>query len=142
MEISKDPITLTVRQVEREDVFHDVVRVHLDHRPFAQAGTVVVVGHAGREVRLVARGAPKRDKTGVWLDLRSREKLGLKPNEQAPITFKQATICDEFKWAWSATDAMPRIAARLGLLSVGLGLLGVLLGALSLGLAIWLAPAT
>lgn len=137
---SIEPVMLTVRQVDIEDVFHDVVRVHLNHRPFAKAGAVVIVEHAGKKIRLAARGAPKNDKTCVWLDLRSREKLGLQPNTQAAISFSKASLRDEFIWAWSATDPMPRAAARLGLLSVGLGFVGVLLGGLSIGLAIWLAP--
>lgn len=142
MAASNGPIDLTVRQVDWEDVFHDIVRVHLDHRPFAKAGAVVIVEHSGNTIRLVARGAPKNDRSAVWLDLRSREKLGLEPNTQAAITFKKASLRDEFMWAWSATDAMPRIASRLGLLSVGLGFLGVLLGALSVVLAICFAPAS
>lgn len=139
---SSGPVTLSVRQVEIEDVFHDIVRVHLDHRPFAKAGAVVIVEHKGKTIRLVARGAPKNDKGAVWLDLRSRQRLGLMPNTQAEIHFKKASLRDEFLWAWCATDAMPRIAARLGLLSVGLGLLGVILGVLSFGLALYLTPAS
>lgn len=129
------PVTLTVQQVDWDDVFHDIVRVHLDHRPFAKAGAIVIVEHAGKSMRLAARGAPKNDRERIWLDLRSREKLELKPKAQAAITFRQAWLWDEFMWAWSATDPMPRIAARLGLVSVLLGVLGGLLGALSLWLA-------
>lgn len=129
---SNGPIELMVGQIAAEDVFGDVVRVHLDHRPFAKAGRVIVVEHGGRRIRAVARGAPKNNKTGIWLDLRSREKLGLKPNATASFGFKKASFFDEFLWAWSATDAMPRIAARLGLVSVGLGAVGVMLGSFSL----------
>lgn len=132
---STEAIELTVCPLDREDVFHDMVRVHLDHRPFSNAGAVIIVDHKGKKARLVARGAPKNSKTDIWLDLRSRQKLGLKPNTKAHFVFQQASLCDEFRWAWSATDAMPRIAARLGLISVGLGLLGGFLGALSLWLA-------
>lgn len=132
---SNELIELTVQQIDWEDVFHDMVRVHYNHRPFAKAGAVIVVEHGGKKARLVARGVPKNSRSAIWLDLRSREQLGLKPNTQASFTFKKASLCDEFRWAWSATDAMPRIAARLALISVGLGLLGGLLGALS----VWLA---
>lgn len=131
---SSDRIELTVRQVDWEDVFHDMVRVHYAHRPFAKAGAVILVEHGGKKARLVARGAPKNSKSDIWLDLRSREQLGLKSNAQASFTFRKASLCDEFRWVWSATNAMPRIAARLALISVGLGLLGVLLGAWS----VWL----
>jgi len=134
------PVELTVGQIDRDNVFNDVVRVHLDHRRFAKAGKLIVVEHNGRSIRAVARGAPQQDKSRIWLDLRCREKLGLRPNAKGSFVFRKASWWDEFVWAWHASDAASRIAARIGLVSVGLGLLGAALGGLSLWLA--LAPAT
>lgn len=130
----REPISLHVKQISREDVFHDIVRLHLDHRPFAKAGRVLVVEAKGRCIRAVARGAPKNDKTGIWLDLEARKKLGLPAKGAEQFTFRKASLLDEVLWAWSATDAMPRIAARLGVVSVGLGAVGVILGVWS----VWL----
>ena len=130
------PVLLQVRPMPREDVFHDIVRLHFDHRPFASAGRVLVVEYGEKRIRAVARGAPKNDKAGICLDLESRKKLGLSASDTAQFVFRAASFIDEVRWAWSATNAMPRIAARLGIISVGLGALGGLLGALSLWLAL------
>ena len=50
-----------------------------------------------------------------------RQKLGVTENKVAELTFEEASLLDEFLWAWSATDAMPRIATRLGVISLALG---------------------
>lgn len=61
-----------------------------------------------------------------------RSKLGIRPNTSAEFIFEKANLWDECVWAWSATDAMPRVAARLGAISVGLGGVGLFLGLISL----------
>lgn len=61
-----------------------------------------------------------------------RRKLGVRLNVPAEFVFDEANLWDECVWAWSATDAMPRVAARLGAISVGLGGVGLLLGLISL----------
>jgi hypothetical protein len=42
------------------------------------------------------------------------------------------TTSDEVLWAWNATNAMPRIAARLSVASVGFGVIGLAVGVMSL----------
>ena len=92
---------------------------------------VIVVYANGRIVRAVARGAPKNDKKGIYLDLATRGKLAVALGAEIEVDFQRADTMDQLLWAWSAPDAMPRIAARLGVLSVALGLLGLLLGVIA-----------
>lgn len=127
-----ETITLTVREAKFEDVFEDLVRVHHCHRQFSNAGEVIIVAVNGREVPLVARGAHGQDRTSIWLDLKSRQKLGIKPNQQYEFTFKKACLAKQLNWAWHTSSPTPRIAARLGLISVFLGLTGLFLGMISL----------
>ena len=117
-----------------DDVFEDIVRVDLAHRPFASAGRIIIVEHQKRQARAVARGPAGAGKTGIILDSATRQKLGVQLNQQAIFTFQQASFWDEIAWAWNASNAMPRVAARLGLISVGLGLIGFLLGIISLAI--------
>jgi hypothetical protein len=72
-------------------------------------------------------------KTGISLDSATRARLDVKLNKTASFTFEEASLWDELVWAWSATDAMPRVAARLGAISVVLGAVGLFLGIVSLG---------
>jgi hypothetical protein len=119
-----------------DDIFGDMVRVHQKHRPFSRAGQVIAIRHGKHRMLAVARGALKNSADTISLDQRSREKLDVKPREEAEFIFESATSIDQFRWAWRATNAMPRVAARLGILSVILGGVGLLLGALSLWLTL------
>lgn len=66
------------------------------------------------------------------MDMALREQLGIKSGQERHFIFQEANLWGQVCWAWRATDAMPRIAARLGVLSVVLGLVGLGLGVLSL----------
>ncbi len=133
---SSGPVALRVLQASIDEVFGDMVRVHQKHRQFSRAGQVIVVKHGNRRLLAVARGAARNSTDTISLDQRSRDTLGVESGATADFLFQSATFMDQFRWAWHATDAMPRIAARLGILSVALGTLGLLLGTLSLWLSI------
>lgn len=115
-----------------DDVFGDKVRVHFSHRAFSRAGEIIIVRHGDKSLAAVARGSLQNSRSTIQLDLRSRQKLGLRPGASAEFIFESAGWVDEYVWAWSATDAMPRIAARVGLISLTMGIVGLLLGTLSL----------
>ncbi len=126
------PVELEVVNVANEDVMADMVRVDISHRPFSRAGQVIVVKHGSAKVRLVARGPTGIKKHQIRLDTEVRRKLGVKARENATFEFIEASLWDDIVWALHSTNATNRIAARLSLISVGLGLLGVFLGWLSL----------
>jgi hypothetical protein len=123
---------LTVRSMSLGDIFQDMVRVHLDHRPDARAGRVIVIRANGRVVRALARGAPANSKSTIHLDQATREKLDVSIKQEVEFTIEVGDPMDELLWAWNATNAMPRVAARLGVVSVALGLIGLILGIISL----------
>ena len=125
-------VRLVVKSMELDDVFEDMVRVHLSHRPFAKAGSIVVVHANGQTIHAVARGAPSNDRECIFLDLATRERLSVKLNEKVDFEFRRADFLDEIMWAWNATNAMPRVAARLAALSVFLGFSGLMLGIVAL----------
>ena len=123
---------LKVIQAAVGDVHEDIVRVEISHRKGTRAGHVVKVCVNGKSAYCVARGM-RANKSGVIsLDSASRAKLGLEDGRSYSFEISKATFCGEICWAWNATAAMPRIAARLAVLSVALGLIGFLLGIISL----------
>lgn len=124
--------TLEVANAALSDVFSDMARVHLDHRPFAKAGKVIVLRVGNRKAYAVARGTARGGRGIISLDSATREKLDVKAGQIVELTIQKAGFCDEFAWAWGATDAMPRVAARLGAISVVLGAIGLVLGIISL----------
>lgn len=125
-------VQLKVSDVALRDVFSDVVRVHKSHRDFARAGEIIRVNCKGKHAYAVARGPVGVGKTGIAMDLALRERLNVNPGEVCDFEFTKAGPWGQLCWAWRATDAMPRIAARLGVLSVILGLIGLILGIISL----------
>lgn len=129
------PVTLRVIPADFDDVFGDRVRVHQSHRPFSRAGQIILVKHGQNKLLGVARGARKNDTTTIQLDQRSREKLGIGSKATVDLTFESAGWIRDFRWAWSATDAMPRVSARLGIIALALGILGLFLGLWSLWLS-------
>lgn len=129
------PVDLRVIAADFDDVFGDRIRVHQSHRPFSRAGQIILVKHGGKKLLGVARGARRSDPSTIQLDQRSRDKLGIRSGENAKLSFESAGWIREFWWAWRATDAMPRIQARLGVIALALGLFGALLA----GWSIWLA---
>jgi hypothetical protein len=123
---------LTVKQQSLSDIFEDMARLHLDHRPGAPAGRVIAIEANGRTVRAIARGAPNNRRDTIHLDSAMRQRLGVKPNQVVDFTIRIGNWRDDIAWAWHATNAMPRIAIRLATLSVALGVVGLMLGAISL----------
>jgi hypothetical protein len=137
MKVSSGPIKLTIVPAPYNDVFRDIVRVDLRHRKFAKAGRLLIVRCGKCKLRAIARGTLGNSIDSISLDSESRKRLGLKPSGSAEFYFEQAEIVDEFIWAWSASDATSRVAARLGVVSVALGGIGLILGVFSLILALY-----
>ena len=128
----KKTVRLTIRDATLGDVFSDIARMHLDHRPSAKAGKIVLIRSGNKKAYAVARGLAKgMSKDEISIDSAMRERLEVKVNQSYELVVERAGVVGEVRWAWGSTDAMPRVAARLGAISVGLGAVGLLLGALS-----------
>jgi hypothetical protein len=125
-------VELTVVDAPIRDVMNDICRIHRQHRSFAKAGRVVVLKCGNMKAYVVARGPAGVRFDEISLDYATRVRLGVSPGERANFIVDSANLLDVFLWAWNATDAMPRVAARLGAISVALGVVGLILGVISL----------
>jgi len=123
---------LTVKQLRLSDVFQDMARLELRHRPGSKAGRVIVLAAQGRRARALARGAPGRDPDSIYLDDATRYRLGLSSGEQVEFEITPGGFWDELMWGWQSTNAVTRIGTRLAVLSVALGVLGLILGIVAL----------
>lgn len=127
---------LKVEQIDLESVYKDIARIpeahRLDYRtrriPEARICKVVV---GGKSVLLSLRGQQGHVNPSIHMDEMTRRALGLDVGSQADFEFRQVWWLGQFLWAWHATDPAYRIAARLGLLSVLLGLVGLFTGVIS-----------
>jgi hypothetical protein len=124
---------LTVRQVDLDDVFQDMARLALEHRPQSKAGHIIVLKAGKRTVRVLARGTPGRDTTSIYFDDAVRERLGVSSGQKVDFIIRPGGFWDEFLWGWQATNPVIRVGARLGILGLLLGIAGLILGAVAIG---------
>jgi hypothetical protein len=127
---------LKVNQVEKADIFGDLVRVHSSHRPSIVAGEIIRVSQKNKSTLAVARNSPNNDREGIWMDDAMRARLDVRAGDICDFSFHKATNWENFLWAWKVTNPVNRIAAQLGVVSVVLGLLGAVLGILSVYLSL------
>ena len=128
---------LVVHQIlDKGDVLRDLVWVHYSHRQGIKAGHVCRVSANGKSIIAAVRNSPHNDTRGIWLDDLQRTALGVKEEKEADFHFKRARWYDEFRWTWRSSDPVNRTAGLLGIVSLGLGIIGVLLGAWSVYLTV------
>lgn len=125
---------LTVRAAEREDIYRDIARIPEQHRrtrrgELLKEGAVCRLSLGTRHAYVLLRGLPDEDAV-IRLDERTRNRLAIRPGQDAEFDLRSARVFDDFVWAWQASDPAYRINARLASLSVALGLLGLGLGIL------------
>ncbi|MFH1874132.1 MAG: hypothetical protein ABH859_02975 [Pseudomonadota bacterium] len=85
-----------------------------------------------QQTLVIVRGCREYGDERLILDEFTRSKLNVKPNEEVDVKLKQKGLLGELKWAWRASDPSYRVSARLAVLSVILGEIGLLLGIFAL----------
>jgi len=135
---------LRVVPAEREDVYRDIVRCAEEFRrdeagELIAEGTVCRITVGPRSTLGLIRGVrgiegdPTRPR--IYLDERLRASLGVEPGSEVTVAFRTSRF-GEFWWAWNSSDPAYRAMARLAVLSVALGLLGLFAGVLGLVVAV------
>lgn len=111
---------LTVQKAQWDEAHSDIIRINIDHRGDFEKGRVCKITVNGKSEYVILRGTD--EKNIITLDYDLRQRLLLKPNDSERFVLTRGFwLCDEIKWAWSASDASYRIAARLGVVSFFLG---------------------
>lgn len=118
-------VTLRVAPADEEDVYRDIARINVSHRPGLRTGDIFLVRVGARKRYMVIRGTSETNK--VLMDERSRKALGLVPGQSTELRITEAGKWGYLMWCWGATDPQFRIPAQLGILSFGLGILSLLL---------------
>lgn len=127
---------LLVQQADKEDIFEDLVRLHKSHRPGILAGSICRVTVDDRAILAVARNSTDNIPGIISLDEALRSRLKVKNGGQYDFSIEAASFWSQVKWGWSATNPVNRVATRLAVLSVSLGILGLVLGLLSVYLSL------
>lgn len=121
-----------IRQARQEDVFKDIVRVNENYRSGIDAGLVCKITHMNVCCYAIVRGTLDDGVAAIEIDERLRDKLLVKVGHHANLTIAKATWFGEQVWAYGASDPAYRVATRLALISFALGIVGLILGVISL----------
>jgi hypothetical protein len=120
--------TLKVCKIGEEDVYKDIVRIPEIHRTDRNGKTIeesTVCWIDGTPERSVAvlRGYQQSTDAEIHMDDRTRARLGVKLGHPYDFRFKQAGFCGQLKWAWKASETGYRVASRLGVIGLIVGVL-------------------
>jgi hypothetical protein len=133
-------IKLEVHQLPREEVYLDIVRIAEKYRLDAygvpiEEGSVCCLKCGGQKILVVARGSTSTERH-IFLDERSRTKLGVELDHTYDFEAITMGFGGKVRWALQASDVRYSFPAFISVVSLALGVLSVLLGALSLVLAL------
>jgi hypothetical protein len=122
---------LVVHQFDEEDDLcdSDSLRVNFRHRKGIKRGQVCKVTTNGNWILAAARNT--NDTRGIWLNDAQRDALNVKTGDEAEFEITKVSWYRGFVWMWTVTEPMDRLAAQLGILSFGLGVVSLVLGAWS-----------
>lgn len=131
---------LQVEEASRDEIFTDMVRIPRDHRSGIENGAVVRINHNGKRVFAIARGLQGRNNDPVIvMDEFVRRKLGVGAGSKIESNnIRAANRWEKLTWYLEATNPAVHVPAWVAAISLGLGVLSVLLGVV--GVIISLRP--
>jgi hypothetical protein len=121
-------VTLKAKSAREEDVYKDIVRITEKDRGDLKTGRIHKFKTSNATAYFILRGNGPSDDGKILIDEAARNKLNLGPSAESDFVIQQVGFWGELRWVWSATDPSYRIAGRLGVLSLFLGVLALGLG--------------
>lgn len=128
---------LKIASAQKGDVFEDIVRINKKYRcdsarKLIGAGSICNISVGGKSIRAIVRGLQETDAPQMCLDDNLRDKLGIKLGDDVDVSLSKCNLWGETMWGWSASEPTYRISTRVALISFFLGIVSLLLGAISL----------
>jgi hypothetical protein len=127
-------VRLKVDNMHVRDCWKDMARVPYEHRIDANGkhihrGSIcdVTVRGTSKHTLLAVRGC-QGDEARILLDSQTRHELGVKVGESYEVELRLVGWIGYCRWAWNADDPAYRLPAQISLISLFLGIGGLLLG--------------
>jgi hypothetical protein len=122
---------LKVRQIPEEDVYKDIVRIPEGYRIDKKGNTIEEstacwIGGAPRRSVAVLRGWQRSTSAEIHMDEKTRNRLGVQLDECYDFRFRPAGQWGQLLWAWNASETGYRVASRLAVIGLMLGVLALI----------------
>jgi hypothetical protein len=127
---------LTIHELPVADCWKDMARIPKDYRRTESGdrikrNTICKVTIGRKSKKLALRGSPVKE-AQILLDSPTRHELEVQVGQSYDVKIQRVRWLGYWQWAWSAADPSYRLTAQISLISLALGVIGLLLGALSL----------
>jgi hypothetical protein len=122
---------LEVLTANNDDVYRDVARVPQKHRGAIKEGTLCKISCGSRAAFLAVRGSQNHSDATIKLDEKTRIELGIELAKSYDFSIMPLNFCGQYRALWHASDPHDRFAMRLSLISFALGIIGIVLGVVS-----------
>jgi hypothetical protein len=127
---------LTAHELPTEDCWRDMARIPKHYRKTENGehvarNTICKVTINGRTKLLALRGCKDKEPK-ILLDSSTRTELGLEVGQTYEVTIRRVHWFGYWKWAWGAADPAYRLTTQISLISLTLGVIGLILGLLPL----------
>lgn len=123
-------VNLKVGPADYDDIARDMVRINIKDRPCQIGRHEIISLRVGNRRKLVTvRGNNVAGTINVDID--NREDLGVVLDQTFEFELKRARWWEKVVWQWGATDPAVQQSARIAALSFVLGLIGLILGLIS-----------
>jgi hypothetical protein len=124
---------LTVYELPVEDCWKDIACVPKEYRRKVNGkrirrATICNVTINGKTKLLAVRGCPEKD-ARILIDSPTRHEFDIEVGSSHEVELRPVKWLGYWKWAWQAADPAYRIPAQISLVSLILGIIGLLLGA-------------
>ena len=127
---------LKVYPLWKEDVFKDIARIPKADRGAIREGSVCKVTANGHTKQLIVRGLEEGLPGVIMLDEITRESMGkIETNFPYEFFIEESGPIAQIWWACTMSDSGPRVSAWIGVISIGLGILGAILGLIGFWIA-------
>lgn len=130
---------LTVHQLPRDETYLDIARIPEGYRldrsnqPIEE-GVVCSLQCNGAEVFVIARGSTRTD-ASIMLDARTRNLLNVTSQETYDFQMSKADFFGQVRWAKRASDIRYSFPVQIAILSLVLGVIGLVVGIISVLMA-------
>lgn len=128
---------LEVHSAMDSDTYLDYARVPREYRkdrhgqPIERGAVCrVYCAETGREAFVILHGLDPGEGQTIRIDEHVRQKLNVKNHHAYDFDLREADFCGEVWWALHATDMRFRFPAKISLVSLALGLLGLVIAVL------------